>query len=393
MAEPSPNSLRDRLASPVLLAVLVTFALMSVGTLRLLKLQVAGVDFAGLWAGGRAAITDVGRLYDFHYVSQLQNWPLGFGRLRPFVYPPSTLPLLVPFGLLPWPLGYGIWTGLTGAFYAWAGWRAGAPRWFVLIPFVAFAAFCGQATFLLGGLVLTALMMLDERREIAAGVLFGLAAAIKPQLLILLPVALVADQRWRTVASTALTGLALGVLSAAIWGLTPWLQWFAALKRFEYLVSHSKGLVDNAITPYAALLHFHQPAAFAYLLAPAALAWVWFTFRRGEDRWDRLIALFSGAFLISPYAMNYEIALFAPATAAYLARRRDRVWVGYVCAAIAQSLVLPLGQTIVLRPAFFALAATALLPLLKALGNSRPDTTAPAPGLPTAPETSLIPNP
>lgn len=393
MADLTPTSIRDRLATPVLLAVLVAFGLMSVGTLNLLKLQVAGVDFAGLWAGGRAAITDIGRLYDFHYVSQLQDWPLGVGRLRPYVYPPSALPLFIPFAFVPWPLGYGVWTGLTGAFFAWAGWRAGAPRWFVLIPFVAFAAFCGQATFLLGGLVLTALMMLEEDREIPAGLLFGVAAAIKPQLLILLPLALLAERRWRTIAATALTGLALCALSTAIWGITPWIQWFGALKRFEYLVSHASGLVDNAITPYAALLHFHHPAAWAFLLAPAAMAWVWFAFRRGADLWDRLIALFAGAFLISPYAMNYEIALFAPATAVYLSRTRDRLWPGYVAAAIAQALILPLGHHVILRPAFFALVATILLPLQKALLVPPRDGTEPAAAAHVEPETSLIPNP
>jgi hypothetical protein len=374
MIPSSAASLRVRLSTPVLLAVLVAFAILSLGTLQLLKLQPAGVDFAGLWAGGKAALTDVGRLYDFQYVSELQNWPLGVGRLRPYAYPPSALLLFVPFAFTPWTLGYAIWTVLTGGFFVWAGVRSGAPKWFPLIPWVAFAAFCGQVTFLLGGLVMAGLALVEA--PILAGVLFGVAAAIKPQLLMLLPLALIAERRWRTIVATGVTGLGLCAVSVAVWGLQPWFEWVNALPRFEELVSHARLLVANAITPYAALTYFHQNGGWALLLAPPAALWVWLTFRRGGDLADKLMALFGGAFLISPYAMNYELALFAPATATYLARTTDRRWPGYVAAAI--------GQVLVAHPAFISLAVTLSLPLQKAL---------PAfPFFRREPEASLIPN-
>jgi arabinofuranan 3-O-arabinosyltransferase len=352
------QTLRARLTTPVLLTVLVTFTILSFRTLHLLDLQPAGVDFAGLWAGGKAALTDVGRLYDFHYVSELQGWPLGPGRLRPYAYPPSALLLFVPFAMAPWNLSYALWTLLTGAFFAWAGIRAGAPRWFMLVPWVTFAAFCGQATFLLGGLVMAA-MVLNDERPILAGVLYGAAAAVKPQLLMLLPLALIAERRWRTMVAAAITGLTLCAVAAAAWGLQPWFEWLNALSRFEHLVSGARLLVANAITPYAALTYWRWNGAWALLLAPGVLLWVWLTFRRAADLPERMIALFGGAFLISPYAMNYELALFAPATAAYVARTGDRRWPGYVAAAI--------GQALIIHPAFIGLALTLSLPLQKAL--------------------------
>lgn len=370
----SATPLRQRLTTPVLLIVLLGFALLSVETLRLLKLQPAGVDFAGMWAGGKAALTDIRKLYDFHYVSELQGWPLGPGRLRPYAYPPSALLLLTPFALAPWSISYVVWTLVTGAFFVWAGIKAGAPKWFPLIPWVTFAAFCGQATFLLGGLVMSGLALTSS--PILAGVLFGCAAVVKPQLLMLLPLALIAEGRWKTIVATGVTGLAICLLSVVVFGLQPWFEWFGALSRFEYLVSHARLLVANAITPYAALTYWHKSGSWALLLAPVAALWVWLTFRRGGDLADKLIALFGGAFLISPYAMNYELALFAPATATYLARTADRRWPGYVAAAV--------GQAMVIHPAFIALAATLTLPLQKAL-----------PALPIfgrKPEASLISN-
>ena len=357
MSASHATTLRAKLTTPALLATLLVFALLSLGTLQLLRLQPAGVDFAGMWGGAKAAMTNVARLYDFHYVSELQNWPLGPGRLRPYAYPPSALLFLAPFAMVPWNVGYLIWTALTGAFFAWAGFRAGAPKWFVLIPWVTFAAFCGQVTFLVGGLVMLALTLGEA--PILAGVLFGMAAAVKPQLLMLLPLALVAEARWRTIVATGVTGIVMGAAAALIWGLDPWFEWLAALPRFEHLVSHARGLVANAITPYSALTYWNQGGSISLLLAPVAAYWVWRTFRRGGDVADKLIALFGGAFLISPYAMNYELALFAPATAIYLARTKDARWPGYVLAAIAQALVI--------HPAFFNLAVTLTLPLQKAL--------------------------
>src|SRR5215204_3193445 len=346
------------LRTPALLATLFVFAVLSLGTLHGLKLQPAGVDFAGMWGGAKAAVSNVGRLYDFHYVSELQNWPLGPGRLRPYAYPPSALLFLVPLSMVPWNVGYLIWTALTGAFFAWAGFRVGAPKWFVLIPWVASAAFCGQVTFLVGGLVMAALTLTEA--PILAGVLFGLAAAVKPQLLMLLPLALIAEARWKTIVATGVTGLAIGAIAGLVWGLAPWFEWLNALPRFEHLVvSDTRGLVYNAITPYSALTYWNGEGSVALLLAPGADCWVWRTFHRGSDIADRLIALFGGAFLISPYAMSYELALFAPATAIYLARTRDSRWPGYVLAAIAQAFVI--------HPAFFNLALTLTLPLQKAL--------------------------
>lgn len=378
MSFPDAATLRARLTTPALLVTLAVFAALSLGTLQLLKLQPAGVDFAGMWGGAKAAVTNVGRLYDFRYVSELQNWPLGLGRLRPYAYPPSALLFLAPFAMVPWNVGYLIWTALTGAFFAWTGVRAGAPKWFVLIPWVTFAAFCGQVTFLVGGLVMAALTVTEA--PILAGVLFGVAAAVKPQLLMLLPLALVAEGRWRTIVATGVTGLALCGLAALVWGLDPWFAWLNALPRFEHLVSHARGLVANAITPYSALTYWNREGGASLLLAPVAAYWVWRTFRRGGDIADKLIALFGGAFLISPYAMNYELALFAPATAIYLSRTRDARWPGYVLAAI--------GQALVIHPAFFNLAVTLTLPLQKALPalpifGRHPD---------AEPEPSFIPN-
>src|SRR5207248_624969 len=78
----------------------------------------------------------------------------------------------------------------------------------------------GQNAFLTAALAGFALLWLD-RRPLAAGVAIGFLA-IKPQLAVLFPLALLAEGRWRTMAVAALTVLALSVASLAAFGWEDW---------------------------------------------------------------------------------------------------------------------------------------------------------------------------
>jgi hypothetical protein len=326
----------------VLIALVAGLAALTANMARLLQSpQAPGADFSCFWAGVQAALHTPARLYDFGYISGLQGWPLGHQSVRPFIYPPSALAVFIPFGLAPYWVDYGLWTLATLALMTFGARRIGAPWWFLLIPYIAFVVYCGQITFLIGGLGLAGLAW--RKRPILAGVAFGIAAAIKPQMLILLPVALIACKDWKTIACTAVTGLSLCAISLLFWGVQAWLQWLAALGRFQQVVFSTPALVQHALTPYAALQLHDLPGAWAFLLAPIVLLVVWVTFRREASLADRSIALFGGAMLISPYAMNYEAALLAPAVAVYLARTSDRAWPGYVVAAMIYATGSPLA--------------------------------------------------
>jgi len=227
---------------------------------------------------------------------------------------------------------------------------------------VVFAVYCGQTTLLIGGLAIAGLA-LERTRPVVAGLLFGVAAAVKPQLVLLVPVALIAEGRWRTLAAAGAAAGGLGAVSMTVWGLAPWLEWLSALQRFRGVIFNDVHMVRAAVTPYAALQLLGLNGAWALLLAPLAPVAVWLVFRRTPDIAARSLALFAGALLISPYAMNYEVALLAPAVATYLARIRDRRWPAYALASVLY-VTLTIG---VVSP----LAAVAL-PALRHL-RLRPD--------------------
>jgi hypothetical protein len=326
----------------VLIALIIAFAALTANMAQMLRSpQAPGADYSCFWAGVQAALHQPSKLYDFDYISGLQGWPLGRASVRPFIYPPSALAVFMPFAVAPYWVGYTLWNLITLGLMAFGARRIGAPWWFLLVPYIAFVVYCGQVTFLIGGLVLVGLSL--RKRPILAGIAFGVAAAIKPQMLILLPVALIALKDWKTIAATAATGLVLCLATLPFWGAEAWLQWIAALGRFQHVVFGTPALVRHALTPYAALEAHGLPGAWAFLLSPVAVIGVWAAFRREMSLADRSLALFGATMLISPYAMNYEAALFAPAVAVYLTRTSDRAWPGYVVAAMIYATGSPLA--------------------------------------------------
>jgi hypothetical protein len=299
--------------------------------LVLLRVQILGADYSCFWAGAKTALSKPHLLYDFIHNTDVQGWPLGPRDIRPFIYPPSALFVFIPFALFPYHLGFALWVAATGALYLWATLKAGAPWWVILSPCALLVIDCGQMPFIMGGLVIGALMLKD--RPILAGVLLGVAACLKPQFVLLAPLAFLAEGRIRTLLVCGLTGVMVCAASALIWGPDIWFDWLAALPRFKELVTTNRGLLATGATPYAWLTGSGYNGAWAYLLILPAIAAVWFTFANEKTETpDRLIALFGAILLISPYAMNYEYVLLAPAVALYLSRIRDPRWPLYALA-------------------------------------------------------------
>ena len=303
----------------VMLGVLLLFLLIDAMTVRaLIAVQPLGVDWSPLWAGWRIGSVDPSSLYDFAKITAAQEPLIGpVSSSRPFVYPPSALLAFAPFAMAPIGLSYAAWTCATGALYAAAGRKIGAQLWLLLLmPPVFLAALAGQTSLLLGGMILLGLHSL-EKRPAVAGIILGIATAIKPQILILLPLALLISRDWRALFFWAASGTVMVLSATALFGPAVWLDWIVALGKFQTLFESSDTLVRNSITPYAAAqrMGLASPAIIAAAAIPA-IAGIWWTFRQESSVAHRLIALVGGALLISPYAMNYELALLAPAIVA-----------------------------------------------------------------------------
>lgn len=292
-------------------------AFLAVSTALFLRtVQIVGIDFGPVWAAARAPA----QAYDFNAVTLGQPWRLGVPphwTQRPFVYPPTTLLLALPLGRLPfWP-ALVLWTAPAAAlFLAWSR-RAGAPWWLVLFTPVAVCLVAGQATLLAGALLLLGLAAGPNRW---AGVAFGLAACIKPQLLLFLPVGLAAQGRWQAMMVTGATGLTLCAATVLAWGLTPWVEWLQALGRFGDLFRDPR-VLPAVVTPAGFLIRHGIDGAWAWAFALVGAPLTWWTFRRGMGPAAELAALAGAALLVSPYALSYELALVCPLVATAFDRK------------------------------------------------------------------------
>ena len=168
------------------------------------------IDFVSFWSAARLVLQgDTLAVYSYQ--------PSSFGRLMPIAYPPPFLLLIAPFGLVSFGIAFLGWTVMTGALYVAA---SGEPRRIALASPPALSnGLVGQNGFLTAGIFLLGLRFLPTR-PLVAGLILGLLV-IKPQLALLLPVALVAGRYWTALIGAATTSATMLALAAVVLGAAP----------------------------------------------------------------------------------------------------------------------------------------------------------------------------
>lgn len=288
-------------------------------------------DFFAFWSFGKfvhaeppAAIYDPAVLHGF-------QMRLGVDATLPFLYPPAILLLLWPLALCSYVAGFALWIGITLAIYLASLWRRRgwtlATLMLLAAPASAICAGLGQTGFLVGGLLIGGLR-LAPGRPVLAGVVLGLAA-VKPQLVLLLPLALASARLWRCLCAAAATVLILMLLSSSLFGWRIWLDWAEALPRLTDTVVDMKSRLV-AVMPTVAgnleLLGAGAPVAILVQIVAAGIAaWaIWRAFRNGPSA-AAAASLLAGSFLVTPFALIGDLPLV---TGAVLLLVQERVLAG-----------------------------------------------------------------
>lgn len=330
------------MAATIFAAVLITIA----AVYRPLLPSGLGADFRVFWTAARVPARDV---YNVETLTAVQNLPAEEAKPRPFISPPSLLVPLAPFGALDfWP-AFALWTLLAIAALFLAARRILDPPALLLLalaPAVHFALGPGQVTLFVGAAMLGAMALLP-RRPLAAGALLAIAALIKPQAVMLVPIALAAGAHWRALASAGLTGTAAGLACLAVQGPQLWRDWLSALAGFPDLLQRL-GYLDRSLSPYATALDLGLtgPAVTIVVVAGVILgiAICWRVFRATENPALRAGAVSCAYLLCTPYAMVYEAAMLVPAAAYMLSSRetgpavRFAAWLGICLPFVAPAL-------------------------------------------------------
>lgn len=159
-----------------------------------------------------------------------------------FINPPPLAWLFAPLTAFSEPVAYGLWSlvSLGALIFAWyiASPYTGLARTTQLLLAIALwpvllAFFFGQPTILILGLVAGAWWLGVNDRPVAAGMALAFATALKPQLVVMIPLALLASERYRLVVAWAVACAALAVVSAISLGPHGLMSWWQALRYAE----------------------------------------------------------------------------------------------------------------------------------------------------------------
>ncbi|WP_028350795.1 glycosyltransferase family 87 protein [Bradyrhizobium murdochi] len=347
--------------------------------------QPIGTDFSNVYAAG--SLTWQGRAADA-YTPALQHAAeiaVFDGRDVPFYgwhYPPFFFAIAVLVAALPYAGGLALWLVASFAAYL-ATIRAILPRQETLLVAAAFPAVLvnvghGQNGFLTAALLGGALHWLD-RRPWLAGVLIGLLA-YKPQFGVLIPIALLAGGRWRTIGAATATVVALVVVSFAMLGSGIWHAFADSMnftqtvvleqggtgwQKIQSIFSAVRASGANVPTAYAA-----QASLFALLAA--SLAWLWHSDAAFELK---AAALALGSLLATPYVLDYDLVVLAVAIAFFARHGLNNGFRDFEISLLAAAWIVPLlsrsvaGVSYIPLGLFVELALYALVMRHAALGR------------------------
>ncbi|MCA8890099.1 MAG: DUF2029 domain-containing protein, partial [Parvularculaceae bacterium] len=285
---------------------------------------VVGGDFIVLHEAGAAAIN--GGAEAIYTPTVLQE---GLKRSFPgiksvgvtFQYPPTAFLILAPFGALPYPLALALWIALgAGCFIAAARMISPAPLALLVViaaPASYHAIVTGQTGFFTAALIAVAVLQADKR-PLLAGLAAGLLT-VKPQLGLLIPIAFAAAGCWRAFAVAAASALALAGASVIAFGVAPWTAFVGAVASHGAEMGEVIFPVNKLVTFYgaAAMLGAQSVGGAIQIAASLCLAaFVFFVWRRVDDRRLRYAVLASAALMTTPYAFYYELAVLLPAVVA-----------------------------------------------------------------------------
>jgi hypothetical protein len=370
-----PASDKFRLLAGVFLALFAAYGAIDVGVAVARGWPAGFGDSFALWSFGRflrdhAAIT----IYD-PTALRLAQLALGMdpGAIYPFPYPPSFLLVVWPLGRLPGWLACAALVAVSLPLYLWAtvgrNWRSSALLAALAAPTTAIAIVSGQSgflatAFLAGGLRLAA------GHPLAGGIMFGLLT-YKPQIGLLVPVALAAARLWRAFVVAGATFILLVVATSLLFGAAIWPGWVASLPAFSSQFAAESSEVRHLMpTILVALLQLGVAPAMAQLAqwtaTAAVAAIVWSLFRSGPQQLAGA-GLLVAAFLATPYAFVYDMPGLATAAIWVIAERHragDALGTDEILVMIL-ALISPI--TLVAGASDFPLAVLSLILLLGAI--------------------------
>lgn len=227
-----------------------------------------------------------------------------------FPYPPTMLIWISPLKLVPlWPayvmfIALSLWAivatcrkHLSGSEIALA----------IISPPMFYALLNGQVSVILTAALLLACMTQQRGR---AGVIFAIVASIKPQLVLLAPLMLLAKKDWRALMFAGLTFFAFIVASVVAFGIETWMAWLSSLEHFHEILLKNDVLYVAA-SPAGVAEHWGLPPIPFLILGVVFGSWLAIKCRDLPPL-ETGAAIATGSLLAAPYALIYDLTIVVP---------------------------------------------------------------------------------
>jgi hypothetical protein len=320
------------------------------------------IDFVNVWTAGQHALNGhPAAAYNeaVHKAAQVVVLGRDFEATFPWYYPPTFFFPATLLALVPYVPAFLLWVSLTFAAYV-AVMRGiiGSNIGILLAcayPGVMMNLAPGQNGFLTAALFGGALLTMQQR-PLLCGLLLGLLS-FKPQLGLLIPIALIASSRWKVIIAAATTTVALNAASLFVFGQEAWQAFFPTLQAAsrEMLTEGLSGWGKlHSIYGLARLLGGSDALGWslqATLLISSAIA-TFVIWRSNASFETKAAALVTAALLSTPYVFIYDLVILA-VPMAFLVRagalkgflNREALGLEVVCLMIAAFPVLavPVG--------------------------------------------------
>jgi hypothetical protein len=333
-----------------------------------------GTDFSNVYAAGVAA-THGDPTAPFNIQRQFAAEQAIFGhetQLYGWHYPPFFLLVAAALAQLAYIPALIVWQGASLLLYLGAMrlllHRSAAPEimrdrlWLPLaLGFTAVFVnlIHGQNGFLTTALFAAGLAVLDER-PLLSGMLFGLLC-YKPQFGVLIPIVLAATGRWRSFTAALATTACLAVAATVSFG---WQVWPAFLQSMTFtrsvVLEQGNTGFYKIQSVFAWVRMWHGTVSLAYCVQIAAALMVIFAllriWRSSIAMGYKKAALCVSALLITPYCLDYDLMLLAPAIALLAAEGKKRGFYDYEILCLAFLWLMPAATRNFAQATFIPLA-------------------------------------
>ena len=319
-----------------------------------------GTDFCSFYAAGSLVLE--GRAADVynmaaHYAREQQIFGVGTPYYG-WLYPPIFLLVATPLATMPYLLALAVWQLSSFALYlfvvgvivrrirardqvigsVWLAVAAGFPAVFINLGH-------GQNGFLTAGLFGAALLMLPTNAAVS-GVLFGLLA-YKPQLCLIIPIALLAAGQWRAVVTAGVTLMVLVGITSLFFGADLWLAFAASTETSRKLLLEQGDVgFEKLQSVFAAVRMWGGGVPLAYAVqgvisvaVACGTAWTW----RSACSYDLKAALLVVATLLaSPHVLDYDLVVLAVAIAFFVRHGLRHGFGSFEISLLAAAWMVPL---------------------------------------------------